>query len=293
MSEISKPAVAVLGLGAMGTALAQALLAAGHPTTVWNRSAGKADALVARGAVRAGSPTEAITASRLLIACLLDHRSVHEVLDVNSDALRDRVLVNLTSGTPAQARELAGWAAQRGVEFLDGGIMAVPPMIATPGAFVLYSGSPGAFETHRDVLDSFGESRYLGTDPGMAALYDLALLSGMYGMVMGVLHAFALVGTEGVPATEFAPLLGRWLNSMGGMVAGMAEQIDKGDYTIGVVSNLAMQEAGYGNLIQAARDQGISPELIAPLHPLMRRRVTEGHGDEDLAGLVELLKLTS
>ncbi len=291
MSEISKPEVAVLGLGAMGTALAQALLTAGHPTTVWNRSAGKADALVARGAVRAGSPAEAITASRLVIVCLLDHRSVHEVLDANTDALRGRVLVDLTSGTPAQARELAGWAAQRGVDFLDGGIMAVPPMIATPGAFVLYSGSRSAFEAHRDVLDSLGESRYLGTDPGMAALQDIALLSGMYGMVMGILHAFALVGTESVPATEFAPLLSRWLNSMSGLVAGTAEQIDKGDYTLGVVSSLAMQEAGYGNLLEAAREQGISPELIAPLHPLMRRRVADGHGDEDLAGLIELLRI--
>jgi hypothetical protein len=60
--------------------------------------------------------------------------------------------------------------------------MAVPPMIAKPGAFLLYSGSRSAFDTHRPVLDSLGESRYLGADPGLAALHDLALLSGMYGM---------------------------------------------------------------------------------------------------------------
>lgn len=143
----------------MGTALAGALLAAGHPTTVWNRSAGKADALVAKGATRAESPAEAITASQLVIVCLLDHRSVHQVFDAHASALQGRVLVNLTTGTPAQARELAEWAAQRGADFVAGGIMAIPPMIATPDAFVLYSGSQSAFETHRGVLDSLGEAR--------------------------------------------------------------------------------------------------------------------------------------
>jgi 3-hydroxyisobutyrate dehydrogenase-like beta-hydroxyacid dehydrogenase len=48
-------AVTVLGLGEMGSALAGAFLGGGLPTTVWNRSPGKADALVAKGAVGAAS----------------------------------------------------------------------------------------------------------------------------------------------------------------------------------------------------------------------------------------------
>lgn len=291
MPDLSKPAVTVVGLGAMGTALAEALLAGGYPTTVWNRSAHKADPLVAKGAIRADIAAEAITASRLVIVCLLDYRSVDDVLGANADALSGRVLVNLTNGTPAQARKLAAWVAERDADYLDGGIMAIPPMIGTPGAFLLYSGSRSAFDTYQHVLDSFGESHYLGADPGMAALQDLALLSGMYGMLMGVLHAFALVGTEGVEAATFAPILSRWLDAMSGYVAGAAVQIDKRDYTIGVVSNLAMQTMGYGNLFQVAEDQGISPELLAPLGSLMDRRVADGHGHEDFTGVIELLKV--
>ncbi len=290
MSDLSQQAVTVVGLGAMGTALAEAFLASGHPTTVWNRSAGKAEPLIAKGAVLAKTPAEAITANRLVIVCLLDYRSVYDVLGANVDPLSGRVLVNLTNGTPTQARELATWAVERGADYLDGGIMAVPPMIATPDAFVLYSGSRRAFDTYRPVLDRLGESHYLGDDPGMAALHDLALLSGMYGMFMGVLHAFALVGTEGVEATRFAPMLSRWLDAMGEFVSGAAEQIDKGDYTIGVVSNLAMQATAYVNLLQGAENQGLSPELLAPLGSLLDRRFAEGHGHEDITGVIELLK---
>jgi 3-hydroxyisobutyrate dehydrogenase-like beta-hydroxyacid dehydrogenase len=289
MPNLSKSAVTVVGLGAMGTALAEAVLAAGHPTTVWNRSAAKADPLVAKGAVRAGTPAEAIAASRLVIVCLLDYRSVHEVLGANAGALAGRVLVNTTNGTPGQARELAAWVAARDADYLDGGIMAVPPTIAKPGAFLLYSGSRSAFDIYRPVLDSLGESHYLGADPGLAALHDLALLSGMYGMFMGVLQAYALVGSEGVPAATFAPMLSRWLGGMSGFVAGAAAQIDKGDYTVGVVSNLAMQAAAYVNFDLVAEEQGISTELLAPLGPLMKRRVADGYGHEDLTGVIELL----
>lgn len=289
MTNPGKPAVTVLGLGAMGTALAEAVLAAGHPTTVWNRTTAKADPLVAKGAVRAETAAEAVTASRLVVVCLLDSGSVREVLGDATAALPGRVVVNTTNGTPGQARELAAWLAEQDADHLDGGIMAVPPMIGTPGAFLLYSGSRSAFDSYREVLDGFGESQYAGPDHGMASLQDLALLSGMYGLFSGVLHALALVRSGGVEATAFAPVLSRWLNAMGGFAAAAAAQIDKSDYAGDVTSSLAMQAAGYANLDLFAAERGVSPELLAPLGSLMRRRVADGHGDESLASVVELL----
>lgn len=285
-----KQDVSVIGLGSMGAALAGALVAAGHRTTVWNRTAEKAEPLVGQGAVLAGSLAEAITASRLVVVCLLDDRSVRDVLEPVAGALAGRALVNLTNGTPAQALEMAAWAARHGADFLDGGIMAIPPMIGTPGSFVFYSGSREAFEAGRSALDCFGESRYLGAEPGMAALHDIALLSGMYGMFAGVLQAFALIRSEGVAATAFAPTLASWLEAMSGFVPGAAAQIDSGDYTIGVTSNLAMQTAAFPNLFETAKGQGVGFELLAPLHELMERRLAAGHGAEDIAGVIEEMK---
>lgn len=283
--------VTVIGLGDMGSALAGAFLDAGHRTTVWNRTPERADRLVAAGAHGADTAADALQASPVAVVCLLDDAAVHAVLDPHAATLSGRLLINLTNGTPAQARAAAKWAGEHGADYLDGGIMAIPPMIATPEAFVLYSGSSGAFDAYRPLLDCLGESRYLGADPGMASLQDLALLSGMYGMLMGVMQAFALVGTEGVEATGFAPLLSRWLDAMsGGLIPIVAEQLDKADYTIGVTSNVAMQAAAYVNILQGAKEQGLSPELLVPLRALMDQRVASGHGREDITGVVELLK---
>lgn len=278
----------VLGLGAMGSALAGALLETGRPVTVWNRSADKTKPLVERGAVAAGSAAEAVAASELVIACLLDDASVREVLGTAS--LAGKTVVNLTNGTPRQARELAEWVSEQGGKFLDGGIMAVPPMIGQPGAFVFYSGPKDLFDTHRAAFDAFGGSNYVGEDPGLAALHDLALLSGMYGQFTGILQAYALIRSEGLSAVEFAPLLSGWLTAMSSFVQQAAVEVDSGDYAQDVVSNLGMQAAAFDNLPAAAADQGVSSDLLAPLHQLLLRRAADGHGAENLTSVIELLK---
>ncbi|MGW0335822.1 NAD(P)-dependent oxidoreductase [Streptomyces sp. NPDC003011] len=290
-APVSRPPVSLLGTGAMGTALARAWLAAGHPVTVWNRTPARAEALAAEGATVAASAADAVAASRLVIACLLDDASVGEALD--GAGLTGRDLVNLTTGTPAQGRERAAWATARGARFLDGGIMAVPPMIgvAASGAYVLYSGSAALFEEHRDTLAVPAGTRYVGEDPGFAALHDVALLSAMSGMFAGVAHAFALIRREDIAPTDFAPLLVSWLTAMAPAAHQAADQLESGDYRKGVVSNLAMQVAGDATLLRTAEEQGVSAELLTPYMDLMARRLADGHGDEDSTGVIELLDL--
>ncbi|WP_462188941.1 NAD(P)-binding domain-containing protein, partial [Frankia sp. CcWB2] len=110
----------------MGRALAAAFLSNGHPTTVWNRSAGKADDLVANGATLAPSIRAAVEASPLVVICVSDYDAVHELLDPVGAALDGRTLVNLTTASSTVARETASWAAQLGSTYLDGAILALP-----------------------------------------------------------------------------------------------------------------------------------------------------------------------
>ena len=171
----SRKQVGVLGLGRMGAALAGALLGAGNDVVVWNRSPLKAGPLVDRGARLAATPAEVASAD-VVISCLSTFDSQQSVLEAASP----KRLVNLTSGTPEQARAVAEWAASRGIEYVDGVIMAVPQGIGTPNARILYSGSEPAFTAQRDVLEVLGEPLFLGKEAGLAALYDLALLGIMW-----------------------------------------------------------------------------------------------------------------
>lgn len=286
---VEKTPVTLLGLGAMGTALARTWLAAGHPLTVWNRTPARAAALAAEGARVADGAAEAVAANTLTVVCLLDDASAEEVLAGTDVAGKD--IVNLTTSTPAQARARAAWAEKRGARYLDGGIMAVPPMIGTPeaGGYVFYSGSRDLFEQHRATLGVPAGTTYVGADAGFAALHDVALLSAMYGMFAGAAHAFALIRGEDIDPASLAPLLADWLVAMATGVHQTAAHLHSGDYTKGVVSNLAMQVAGVPTFLSTAEQQGVSPELLTPYFELMRRRLAEGSGEEGLTGVIDLL----
>ncbi|MFE1783116.1 NAD(P)-dependent oxidoreductase [Streptomyces sp. NPDC059506] len=291
MNIPSKTHVTLLGLGDMGTALARAWLAAEHPLTVWNRTPERTGPLRGEGARAAATPAEAVaSATGPVVLCLLDDASVGEVLD-GAD-LNGKDVVNLTTSTPAQARLRARWAEERGARFLDGGIMAVPPMIGRPGTggYVFYSGDRELFERHRGVLEAPAGAEFVGEDPGHAALHDIALLSAMTGMFAGITHAFALVRPEkDLDRTRFATLLAEWLGAMAGTARQMAAQLVSGDYTEGVTSNLAMMTAANDAFLATAEEQSVDPRLLAPYMELMSRRVAQGHGDEGLAGTVALL----
>lgn len=280
--------VSVLGLGMMGTALAAAFLNAGHPVTVWNRSPARTGPLVAQGALPAATPGDAVAASPLVVLCLLTNDNVDELFTTLGDSVAGKTLVNLTNGTPEQARALSARAGELGARYLDGGIMAVPQMIAGPDAYVFYSGDEEAYENHRATLAALGGTKWTGTDPGLAALYDLGLLTGMYGMFIGVVQALALVRTEKIGAEEYAELLVPWVAAMLGGVPEIARAVDSGRHLTDV-SSLAVNQAAFPNFLATFEAQGVSPELFVPFQALLDRSIAEGHAADGLSRLAEML----
>ncbi|GAA4719567.1 NAD(P)-dependent oxidoreductase [Phytohabitans rumicis] len=279
--------VTVIGLGLMGQALAGAFLRAGHPTTVWNRTAAKADRLVAQGAKPAHSVGDAVAASPLLVVCVSDYRAVRDLLDPLGDALDGRVLVNLTSGTSAQARETADWAARRGVTYLDGAIMAVPAGIGTAEAVLLYSGPRSAFDRYEPALRGLGAgTTYLGGDHGLSSLYDVAILGVMWSVLNGFLHGAALLGTAGVDAGAFAPFASTSIGTVTGWLAGYARQIDDGTYPADDAT-IDTHLAAMDHLVHESESVGVNAELPRLIKALTDRAIADGRGGDSYAAMIE------
>ncbi|MEV4293020.1 NAD(P)-binding domain-containing protein [Nonomuraea bangladeshensis] len=281
--------VTVVGLGLMGSALAGALLDHGHPTTVWNRSAHKARPLVDRGARLAATPREAIEASRLIVACVLDYEALRAVLEPVAGSLSGRVLVNLTSGSPEQAHEFAAWAGSHGADYLDGAIMTTPPGVGSPEMMFLYSGPDLVFEAHRSTLAALGDPLHLGADPGLASLYDAALLGLMWSTMTGWLHGAAVVGAEKTPAAVFTPVAIRWLTAVAGFLSAYAPQVDAGRYP-GDDATVDVQIAAIDHLLHAAQARRVDNALPELLKSLMERAKAAGHGSDSYASLIEVLR---
>lgn len=283
--------MSVIGLGLMGTALAGAYLKAGHPTTVWNRSADKADALVAQGANRADNIEAAIAAADVLVVCVVDYDAVYAILDPVKDSLAGKVIVNLTSGLPDDGRGAAKWAESIGADYLDGYVMAVPPGVGLPQTMLFYAGEPDVFAKHEATLKVLGgNSIHLGTDAGTAALYDLSLLALLWTSLAGALHAYALVGSQGIPAAALAPLAEQWITYVVlPSVKGAAQAVDARQYAT-TVSTTALNAVGLAKMVEASKAAGIRPDLMVPIRDYLEKRVADGHGDEALAGMIEVIK---
>ncbi|MEU3984579.1 NAD(P)-binding domain-containing protein [Streptomyces sp. NPDC026672] len=287
MAVENRTPVTVIGLGLMGQALAGAFLKAGHPTTVWNRSADKAAGLVEQGAVLAASAGEAVEASSLVVVCVTDYDVVRSLLRPLAAELVGRTIVNLTSGDSETARDTATWAAGIGAEYLDGAIMAIPPIIGTPDAVLLYGGSAETYGRVEPALKALGAgTTHLGEDHGLASLYDVALLGVMWGVLNSFLHGVALLGAADVKASTFAPFANNWIGAVTNFVTAYAGQIDSGDFT----AHDATIDTHYAtmiHLIHESESTGVSAELPSFVKALTDRAIAAGQGGLSYAAMIE------
>lgn len=276
MTDKTNTPISVVGLGLMGTALARAFLKAGHPTTVWNRTAAKADALVAEGARLA--PTIGDALGGVTIVCLTDYSAVRELL--GDAGLDGATLVNLTSGDSAQARETAAWAEKHGARYLDGAIMAIPSSIGTDEAVILLSGPRPDFD-----LGALGTVSHLGEDPGLASLYDVAGLTMMWSVLNAWLQGTAMLKTAGVDAATYAPFARQIAAGVADWLPGYAEQIDQGSFPA-EVSALETDARAMAHMVEESEALGVNAELPKLIKAMADRAIAAGHGGEQYPVLI-------
>ncbi|MEB3967123.1 NAD(P)-binding domain-containing protein [Streptomyces kunmingensis] len=283
-------AVTVIGLGPMGRAMTRALLAADHPVTVWNRTAGRADGVVADGATLAASPREAVEASDLAILSLTDYPAMYDVLDSATPSLAGRTLVNLSSDTPDRTREAAAWAAGHGAAFLTGGVMVPAPMVGTQAAHVYYSGPRQVMDSHLAALASLGTPKYLGGDPGLAQMMYQAQLAVFLTTLSALMHATAMLGSAGMKAGEALPELLSSADSIGAILRAGEENpgtaLDAGEHP-GDLSTVTMMGATSDHIVETSTSIGLDLALPLAVQAHYRRAIEDGHGGDNWTRIID------
>lgn len=285
--------VTVIGLGPMGKAMTRTLLAAGHPVTVWNRTAARAEAVVADGAALASTPGEAVEASDLVILSLTDYRAMYDILGGAVGPLAGRTLVNLSSDTPDRSREAAVWAEDHGAAFLTGGVMVPAPMVGTEAAFVYYSGRERVMESHRAALALLGTPKYLGDDPGLAQMMYQAQLAVFLTTLSGLMHATAMLGSAGMKAREALPELLSSADSIGDILRAGEENpgsaLDAGEHP-GDLSTVTMMGATSDHIVETSRSLGLDLALPLAVQGHYRRAIEDGHGGDNWSRIIDSIR---
>ncbi|WP_407560698.1 NAD(P)-dependent oxidoreductase [Streptomyces sp. 184] len=280
--------VTVIGLGPMGHAMASTYLDRGYEVTLWNRTAARADGLVARGARLAGSVEEALRANELVVLSLTDYDAVYAILEQAPQALSGRTVANLTSDTPAKARETALWLAERGAVQITGGVQTPPSGIGSADAATYYSGPADAVARQRTALEVLTGIEYLGEDPGLAALYYQIGINMFWTGLVGYLHGQSVAAANGISAEQFLEHAVKTMDFKY-FLEFYAPRIDAGNHE-GEVDNVGMAVASLTHVVHTAEDSGVDASVPSAVLDLFRRGVAEGHAHRSLTSLVEVLK---
>ena len=187
--------IAVLGMGNMGKAFATRALERAHLVTVWNRSAGRATDLVAKGAVEAESPKAAVIGSDVVVVVLADDAAVLEVCLGDDGALASlgptAVLANISTVSPDTVRRLAEAGPEGRV--LDSPVMGSPSLIAAGMGSFLIGGSSTTVEMLDSLWSDLGAGYTycgpVGTGATMKLVSNLLLITGVTALAEGIVTA--------------------------------------------------------------------------------------------------------
>ena len=198
-----KAPVGMIGLGLMGHPMAANLLKAGHPVTVWNRTASRGDDLVAQGAKRAATPRELAAASEVIISIVSDPPAVESVFwgesGVFAGLRKGSLIIESSTVSPALEKRAAAAAATHGAEFLEAPVTG-GTWGAEKGELVFMVGGEAAtLKRAEPVLGAMGK-RWFHLGPiGAGQTVKLAMNLLLNLQVEAFAEALALVTRAGVP----------------------------------------------------------------------------------------------
>jgi 3-hydroxyisobutyrate dehydrogenase-like beta-hydroxyacid dehydrogenase len=200
-----KTRIGMVGLGAMGAAMAGRLLDQGWPVAVWNRSAGAEEPLLAKGAVRAATPAEA-AAGGIVLSMVADDAALKSVTTGDAGILtglpQGGVHVSMSTVSPVIAAELAAAHQAAGVAYLGSPVFGRPPVAGSGQLRIAVSGPAAAKDKVRPVLETLGQAHDFGETPEAANVVKLGGNFMIAAAIEAMAETFTLLEKHGVSARQ-------------------------------------------------------------------------------------------
>ena len=235
----SKARIGVIGLGLMGRPMAMNLLKAGHPVTVWNRTASRADDLVSAGATLAKSPREVAAAADVLITMVSDPAALEDVLwgaDGHKDAAAFPALkpgstyIDSSTVSPVLARKIAAACQERGVKFLDAPVTG-GDWGAKKGELVfMVGGDAETLKAMEPIIGVMGKRWFHLGPNGAGQTIKLAMNLILALQVDALAEALALVTRAGLKGESLVEVMQSSM-ARSGVLDVKAPNLLKGEYT--------------------------------------------------------------
>ena len=283
--------VALVGLGAMGVPIAERVLAAGHELTVWNRSPGKADGLVAQGASLAESAKGLLGEVDVCITMVADDAALEAVTNAEDGVLAGTgpgtVLIDMSTVSPAASARVAEAAERARVDYLRAPVSGNPGVVRAGNLTIIVSGPEGAFERVRELLEAIGPNVYYVGGADEARVLKLALQVMIAGTTELMAEALVLAEGSGLDRAKLLEVMGA--SAVGSpFVKYKTGPILANDYSATFTTKAMLKDVSL--VLGVAEETGLPLPVTSMLRSRLRETIDAGYGDADLMALLLQLR---
>jgi 3-hydroxyisobutyrate dehydrogenase-like beta-hydroxyacid dehydrogenase len=283
--------VGLIGLGHMGTAIAERLLDAGFPLVVYNRTAEKAAPLAERGATVAGSVEEVAGRVDVVLTSLADDDALEAVAgEVVATARSGTLLVDMSTVSPAVSARVAALTEAASVEYLRAPVSGNPSVVRAGNLSFIVSGAADTLARVEPVIRTIGPTIHHVGSGEQARVVKLAvnLMLGGIAELMG--EALVLGEAGGVSRADLLEVMG---SSAAGapFVKYKTEPLLRDDFS--ATFTTALMEKDLDLILDAADEQGAEVPIARELRALFRAASEAGYADDDFIALFLYLRSAS
>ncbi len=295
MTTHNSKIIGMVGLGNMGSALAESVLAKDFPVNVWNRTQSKTEHLKALGSTVSSSVEEAALQSDILVVCLLDHTAIKNSLmspEVGA-ALRGKSLVQVTTTTKDEVDELIEWTDNYDIQLLKGGIMVYPDDIRAGNGAILYGGSKNLFDQLHPLLIAMGgKPTHVCETPADVVAAISASYSFLYSALISYLYGTAICHRGGISVESFtqdiiAPFISS--GSLMNYLENAGQAAARRNYNGALQATLNVWDDALLQTITDIEAIDIDTAILTPLKSLLETSSANGYGESDIAAVIETL----
>ena len=283
--------IGFIGIGLMGQHMARRLLEGGYPLTVWNRTAEKANSLLAAGANWADSPKAVAQASDVVITMVTDSNASEGVICGIGGVLEGvhpgLILVDMGSIAPEVSRSIAARARAKGVSMLDAPVTGNPKVASEGKLGIMVGGPKETFETCLPILEKMGIKIVYVGENGKGSTLKLInnLILGI--AIEAVAEAFVLATKVGIDPQKVIEI-----TSVGGARTGAMEtrgpRMAKHEFTPHFSTNNMYKDLS--SAMRLAEEAGVSLPAASISTEMLRAAKSQGKGDLDSCAVLTVLE---
>jgi len=200
-----------IGLGKMGIPMSQQLIKAGYPVTVYNRSAAKEASLQSMGAATASNPAGLIQQTDMVIIMVTDDQAIRDIFTgangLLSAKVNSRIIINMSTVSPAISKEMALLCEQAGNHYLDAPVSGSVKQAEGGQLVIMAGGADEVFQQARPILQRLGKLAMRVGDHGAGNSAKLAIntLLGFY--AQGLAEAVVFARQQGIRTEDLLTLI--------------------------------------------------------------------------------------